>query len=94
MSSNIMGKQHKTKILYEHETTSFDTLYEFYSFEPTLQFCYSPNCIVAYLAKMRHMARRVVTSSGTAWPRVQRLEVGDGGVTSGIRTSGSWVDPN
>jgi len=56
--------------------------------------CYPPNCIIAYLAEMCHVARRVVTSSGTAWPRVQWLEVGDSGVTSGIRTSGSWVDSN
>lgn len=58
------------------------------------QILLSHTCIIAYLAEMRHVARRVVTSSGTAWPRVQRLEVSDGGVTSGIRTSGSWVDPN
>lgn len=56
-------------------------------------FC-PPNRNIAYLAEMRHVARSIVTSSGTARPRVQRLEVSDGGVTSGIRTSGSWVDPN
>lgn len=38
------------------------------------------------------MARRVVTRTRTARPRVQRLEVSDGGVTSGIRAPGSWVD--
>lgn len=43
---------------------------------------------------MRHMACRVVTRSGTARPRVQRLEVGNGGVTSGIRASGPRVDSN
>lgn len=43
---------------------------------------------------MRHMARRVVTRPGTARSRVQRLEVGDGSVTSGIRASGPRVDSN
>lgn len=92
MSNSIKTKQHKMTILYKHD--SCDTSYAFYSFESTISLCYPPNRIIAYLAEMRHVARRVVTCSGTAWPRVQRLEVGDGGVTSGIRASGSWVDPN
>jgi len=40
------------------------------------------------------VAGSVVTRSGAAWSRVQWLEVGDGGVTSGIGASGPWVDPN
>lgn len=42
---------------------------------------------------MRHVARGVVARSGAARPRVQWLEVGDGGVTSGICAAGSWIDP-
>lgn len=43
---------------------------------------------------MRHMAGSVVTRPGTAGSRVEWLQVGNGGITSGIRASGPWVDPN
>lgn len=41
---------------------------------------------------MRDVAGGVVTRPGAARPRVQRLQIGDGRVASGIGAAGPWVD--